>query len=325
MSPELPDSLQSSSAEHQKPPAADVAILLCTYNGARFLPLQLASYEAQDFAGWRLFVSDDGSTDSTPDLLTAFQNKHGARRVSIRRGPCKGFAANFLALICDPAVKSDHYALSDQDDIWDIHKLSRARQFLYTAPAEEPVIYCSRTRLIDEHDDEIGLSTYYKKTDFRNALVQSLASGNTMVFNEEMRRLLMQAGPDVTVPSHDWWLYLANAAVGGKILYDSYPTVSYRMHARNVIGSNESARAKLLRARLLWQGLFRCWADMNVTALERIESLMTEDSRKTFEIFRRSRKLGVLPRVCGLVRSGVHRQSLLGDLGLLAAAIAGKI
>jgi glycosyltransferase involved in cell wall biosynthesis len=324
----LPDALAtpSNSLQDGSAPAGSIAILLCTYNGARFLAPQLASYEAQDFAGWQLFVSDDGSTDDTLGLLKAFQNKHGAERVSIRRGPCKGFVANFLSLICDPAIKSDYYALSDQDDVWEPGKLSRARQFLSAAPADEPVIYCSRTRLIDEQGEEIRLSTYYKKTPhFRNALVQSLASGNTMVFNEKMRWLLMQAGPDVKVPSHDWWLYLANAAVNGKIIYDSHPTVAYRMHGSNVIGSNDSALAKVLRARLLWQGRFRSWADMNVAALERIESLMTDESRTTLELFRRSRTSPLVPRVSGLMRSGVYRQSLLGDLGLLAAAIVGKI
>ena len=303
-----------------------VVILLCTYNGARFLPLQLASYEAQDFAGWRLFVSDDGSRDGTLDLLEQFQKKHGSDKVAVRRGPQQGFVANFLSLICDPAIAGRYYALSDQDDVWDPRKLSRAQQFLDNSPAEEPAVYCSRTRLIDEQGVEIRLSTHYgKKPHFRNALAQSLASGNTMVFNEKMRWLLMQAGRDVKVPSHDWWLYLAITAVGGSIFYDSFPTVSYRMHARNVIGSNESMLAKVLRARMLWRGRFRSWSDMNVAALQRIEHLMTEQNRKTFELFRQSRKRSLVPRVGGLLRSGIYRQSRLGDLGLLAAAILGKI
>jgi glycosyltransferase involved in cell wall biosynthesis len=306
--------------------ARSVAILLCTFNGARFLPLQLASYEAQDSVDWRLFVSDDGSQDGTLALLADFQNRHGAQKVAIRRGPCTGFAANFLSLICDPTIEGDYFALSDQDDVWDAHKLARARQFLNDAPANLPVVYCSRTRLIDERGSELGLSRFYKKAPhFRNALVQSLASGNTMVLNTQMRRLLMRAGPDVQVASHDWWIYLAATAVGGQIIYDSAPTVSYRMHSRNVIGSNESAVAKIVRARLLAQGRFKSWADMNVGALERIETLMTDENRKTFELFQQSRKGGLALRLCGLVRSGVYRQSLVGDVGLLAAALVGKI
>jgi glycosyltransferase involved in cell wall biosynthesis len=326
MPPDRPLSTPSNGYDSRSPQIGSVAILLCTYNGVRFLPLQLASYEAQDFAGWRLFASDDGSADGTRGLLEAFQNKYGAERVSIRQGPRKGFVANFLSLICDAALKADYYALSDQDDVWDSLKLARARQFLMNAADDQPVIYCSRTRLIDERGTDIGLSTYYRKTPhFRNALAQSLASGNTIVMNEKMRRLLMQAGADVNVPAHDWWIYLLITAVGGRILYDDYPTVAYRMHGSNVIGSNETPAAKMRRARLLWQGRYKGWADMNVAALERVEDLMTVENKATFDLFRRARKKNAVARVCGIIRSGVYRQSRLGDLGLLAAAIAGKI
>lgn len=326
MSSGVAQSVAASGADRRPKPAGPMAILLCTYNGARFLPLQLKSYEAQDFADWRLYASDDGSQDPTLELLADFQKKHGAARVEIRQGPRQGFVANFLSLICDPAIAADYYALSDQDDVWDAHKLARARELFATAPVGRPVIYCSRTRLIDEQGVETGLSTYYRKAPhFRNALAQSLASGNTMVLNEDMRRLLMQARADAKVPAHDWWIYLAITAVGGAILYDDVPTVSYRMHSRNVIGSNESALAKVLRARLLWQGRYKSWAEMNVAALERIENLMTDENKKTFDLFRRARKQSLVPRVCGLIRSGIHRQSLLGDLGLLAAAVTGRI
>jgi glycosyltransferase involved in cell wall biosynthesis len=306
--------------------SGSIAILLCTFNGAHFLPAQLASYEAQDFTDWRLVASDDGSGDATVALLEDFQKKHGADRVEIRRGPRKGFVANFLSLICDPAIKSEFYALSDQDDVWHPQKLSRARRFLSNAPADEPVIYCSRTQLIDEQGRDIGLSTFYRKSPhFRNALVQSLASGNTMVLNEKMRWLLMQVGPDANAPAHDWLVYMTITAVGGKILYDNAPTVSYRMHSRNVIGSNDTAGARMVRARLLWQGRFQKWADMNMTVLERIQGLMTDENRTTFELFRRSRKLSLLPRAYGLIRSGVYRQSLLGNIGLAMATLVGKI
>jgi glycosyltransferase involved in cell wall biosynthesis len=306
--------------------SGSIAILLCTFNGARFLPAQLASYEAQDFTDWRLVASDDGSSDDTVALLEGFQKKHGADRIEIRYGPQKGFVANFLSLICDPAIKSEYYAFSDQDDVWHPQKLSRARQFLRNAPADQPVVYCSRTQLIDEQGKDIGLSTFYRKRPhFRNALVQSLASGNTMVLNQKMRWLLMQVGADANAPAHDWLVYMTITAVGGKILYDSVPTVSYRMHASNVIGSNDTAGALAVRARLLWQGRFRKWAEMNVAVLERIESLMTDENRATFELFRRSRKLSLLPRAYGLIRSGIYRQSRLGNIGLAVAALTGRI
>ena len=303
-----------------------IAILLCTYNGARFLPQQLASYEAQDFANWRLFASDDGSQDATLALLQDFQKKHGAEKVHIQRGPRRGFVANFLSLICDPGIHGASYAFSDQDDIWLPDKLSRARRFLMNAPGDKPVVYCSRTRLINESNAEIGLSPLFKKPpSFRNALTQSIAGGNTMVLNETARQLLMRAGADVICASHDWWVYLAVTAVDGTLFYDAAPSIRYRVHARNVIGENRSIGAQLLRARMLWRGRFKSWADMNVAALERIEADMTEENRRIFALFRSSRKQRLVPRVCGLLRAGIRRQTLLGNLGLAAAALVGKI
>jgi glycosyltransferase involved in cell wall biosynthesis len=307
-------------------PSRSIAILLCTFNGARFLAPQLASYEAQGFLDWRLFVSDDGSQDGTVTLLEEFQKKHGPAKVSLRRGPQKGFVVNFLSLICDPAIEADYYAVSDQDDVWRPGKQSRALQFLDNAPADAPFVYCSRTRLIDELGSEIGLSPLFKKPlSFRNALTQSIAGGNTMVFNEAARRVLMRAGPDANPASHDWWIYLMISAVGGMVFYDSEPTVSYRVHPRNVIGSNRSAAAQILRARMLWQGRLQSWTDMNVAALERVEGLMTGDNRKTFELFRQSRKQSLVPRAFGLMRSGIYRQTLLGNIGLAVAALTGRI
>ena len=114
-------------------PSGSFAILLCTYNGARFLPSQLALFEAQDDPNWRLFVSDDGSQDATLALVEEFRSKHGAEKVFVRQGPQQGFVANFLSLVCDPQVTGAYYAFSDQDDIWLPSKLSR-RACLWIMP-----------------------------------------------------------------------------------------------------------------------------------------------------------------------------------------------
>lgn len=50
-----------------------VAILLCTYNGNKFLRQQLDSIFNQLYTNWVLYVSDDGSTDGTQDILLEYQ------------------------------------------------------------------------------------------------------------------------------------------------------------------------------------------------------------------------------------------------------------
>ena len=312
----------SGRFEKQQIASGSVAILLCTFNGARFLPLQLASFESQSLQDWCLFVSDDGSTDDTLVLLKEFQLRHGAGRVQVRDGPGKGFVANFLSLICDPSLESDYYALSDQDDVWAPDKLARSRSYLMTVPAGVPGVYCSRARMIDEQGAELGFTPLYKKApDFRNALVQNIAIGNTMMFNEETRRLLMQAGADVNAAVHDWWIYLAITAVGGRIYFDPYPSVAYRIHARNLIGSNEGRwrRYQTLLNR------FKSWNDLNIEALTRVQGSMLDENKKVFELFRRSRKSGLLPRVFGLLRSGIYRETMRDNVELALAALSGKI
>jgi glycosyltransferase involved in cell wall biosynthesis len=302
------------------------AILLSTLNGARFLDGQLASFARQTAKGWVLYVSDDGSTDGTMDVLQRFRGHIGPDRVTIRAGPDSGFVANFLSLVCDPQIGAQYYAFSDQDDVWEDDKLARAGTWLAQVPQGVPAVYCSRTRLIDDCGREIGLSPLFSwPPAFANALVQNIAGGNTMVFNEAARQLLIKAGGVVDVPSHDWWLYLVVAAQGGLIHYDHYCSVRYRRHGRNIVGSNIGFAARIRRAGMLLQGLFRDWTDRNLAALEPFRACMSDESRRIFDVFCTARKQGLWKRLAGVRRSGVYRQTVFGSIGLVVGVVLNKI
>ena len=60
-----------------------VTILLCTFNGERFLAQQLASLERQTFKNWKLIASDDGSCDETKSILQAFGKSFAPGKVRI--------------------------------------------------------------------------------------------------------------------------------------------------------------------------------------------------------------------------------------------------
>jgi glycosyltransferase involved in cell wall biosynthesis len=301
-------------------------ILLCTLNGERFLDEQLASLDAQTFTRWRLVVSDDGSTDRTRSILQAFKSAHAPGKVEIIDGPRRGAPANFLFLACRQNPISEYYAFCDQDDVWEADKLARAVAILEQAPPGVPALYGSRTSLIDESGKKIGLSALFpKRPTFRSALVQSIAGGNTMVFNRKARELLAFCGRDVTVPSHDWWLYQVTSACDGMVHYDAWPSVRYRQHNQNVIGSNMGFAARLRRLRMLGQGRFRQWSDLNVVALTRLRPRMSAENRQIFDLFRRARHRPLLQRARMFAQAGVYRQTLLGNLGLAAAVVLKKI
>jgi glycosyltransferase involved in cell wall biosynthesis len=305
---------------------SSVAILLSTFNGARFLADQLASFARQSHKNWFLVAADDSSTDDTVAILSEFRQGRGAENVVIQMGPAKGFVANFLASASNPDLKADFYAFSDQDDIWEADKLSRALGWLHTVPSHVPAVYGSRTRLINSSGKDIGLSPLFRKPPaFANALVQNIAGGNTMVFNEAARSLLIAAGGVVAVPSHDWWLYLLVTASGGAFYYDRYCSVRYRKHADNVIGTNTGMIARTHRARMLISGRFKRWTDMNLRALESVSAQMTEESRATLDTFREARLRDMIPRLIGVRRSGVYRQTLMGQIGLAVGVAFNKI
>jgi glycosyltransferase involved in cell wall biosynthesis len=300
---------------------AHVAILLGTFNGAAFLPAQLESIRAQAHSEWSLWVSDDGSGDATPRILAEYRRKWGAERLSVRRGPRRGFCANFLALVCAPDIQADYYAFCDQDDLWDADKLARAVGWLRAQPADLPALYCGRTRLIDAAGATIGHSPRFARpVGFRNALVQSVAGGNTMVLNGAARALLIEAGPDIDVQTHDWWAYIVVSGCGGHVYYDPAPAVAYRQHGANLVGSNLQLGSRLARARRLLQGRFRDMNDRNLAALARLAHHLTPENRHLLESFAAARRSALWPRLAGLARSGVYCQTGLGNLGLVAAA-----
>jgi len=303
-----------------------VAILLCTFHGQHYLADQLESFAAQTHTNWEVWASDDGSQDDTHAILDTYKAKWNHERLTVHFGPAEGFAANFLSLTCKASIRADYYAYSDQDDIWETDKLQRAIDCLQSVPKHIPALYCSRTNIVDANNNRIGLSPLFTKPpSFANALMQNIGGGNTMVFNKAARTLLREAGDDVKLVTHDWWAYLVVIGCGGKVFYDLYPSVRYRQHDDNLVGMNTSWRARLVRIRLLLQGRFREWNDIHIQALERVRNKLTPENRETLDCFAAARNRWLWPRLVGLKKTGIHRQSLLSNLGLFVAALFNQI
>ena len=329
-----PGDARSAPRIHLTPPSTifqkdilpKVAVLMCTLRGQHFLSAQLNSIAAQNLASWHLWVSDDGSSDRTRAILEEYRAAWGKDRISIHDGPQEGFVANFLSLTCKADVEANYYAYADQDDVWESDKLQRAVRWLDTIPRDIPALYCSRTRLVDAHEHEIGLSPLFPKSPgFANALVQNIGGGNTMVFNHAARMLLCEAGHDVNVVAHDWWAYMVITGCGGQVFYDANPSVLYRQHQNNQIGSGATLSDRLARMGKLLQGRFREWNDINTSALQSIRHRLTPQNRRILDNFCAARNSWLLPRLVGLQRSRVYRQTVFGNMSLIAAAVLKKL
>lgn len=301
------------------------AILLATYNGARWLDAQLHSLAAQDRARIDVTVSDDGSTDGTGALLAEWARRWRKGRFEVVSGPGRGFAENFRFLLGRDVGDATYVAFCDQDDLWLPGKLGIAAAALREF-GERPALFCSRTELMDESGSMTGHSPAFPRPPgFANALVQSIAGGNTMVLNRAAFRLVSEAAGRAAFVSHDWFCYLMVSGAGGEVVFSHEPLVRYRQHASNLVGANIGWRARLERLTAALGGRFTRWNDVNLAALDRCQNLLTEDARLQLDRFKAAREGSLPQRLAALRRSGVYRQTASGQVSLWLAALLGKL
>ena len=297
-------------------PQPTIHVLLATFNGARYLPQQWASLEAQEGVAVVLHVADDGSADATPTLLQELSSQpRGAVRAVqwLDAAPRRSATRSFLLLVADAVRRcpeAQWFAYCDQDDVWLPGKLAAAHSVL--APFQEsqrPALYGGRTLAVDDEDRDGGLSPLFvRPPSFRNAVTQNIMGGNTMLMNRAAAELVA-ASVELEVVSHDWLTYQLVSGADGFIHYDPLPFVRYRQHGENVIGSNLGWKARWGRLVRMLRGEYRRWNDLNVAALRQRAAALTAANRAVLEAFDRARSADtVWARSVWLRRSGAFRQ-----------------
>lgn len=314
--------------------APHITVLLAICNGGSALGPQLDSYLQQSLKPAHILASDDGSQDGSPARFDIFARRAKAAGVSCRRigGPQRGATANFLSLLAqteavsDTAAQSHYVALSDQDDIWLPEKLRDATHLL--APhGDTPALLGTRSWEWNSLGNRRHISRQVPPPhDFRHALVQNFAGGNTMVLNHAALHLVQRALPrmrDAAV--HDWWLYQLISGAGGTVILDPEPQILYRQHGRNQIGANSTMGSKLHRLGAMLNGHYRRWNDLNIAALEPNMDLLTPDSQDLLAQFIRHRKAPLLARLTMLWQTGLRRKGPFNQASLWLAALLDRL
>ena len=325
--PSRPGHSVSESKTVPRLASKQVAVILGYFDGQPFIGEQLQSINKQTNAAPLIYLFDDASqTRFSFDDLPLDQDLLSKICVSTRLHNV-GFANNFLNAIASVPDEFEYFAFSDQDDVWHEDKLEKAIAALEKGNSEQPALYCARTEITDatcEHT--LGHTPLFNKPpSFANALVQNIGGGNTMVFNRAARDLILEATQDVTVVSHDWWCYQIVAGAGGHVIYDSEPCLKYRQHNHNLVGANASWRARLQRTRGLLRGRFREWNDINLVALSAHKKLLTKSNQRVLDDFVEARQSSLIKRLFLFKRSGIYRQTLFGNLGLLLGVFLNKV
>ncbi|MBW4081587.1 glycosyltransferase family 2 protein [Paenibacillus sp. S150] len=231
-----------------------VLVLLSTYNGKDYLEEQLDSLLSQDEVQIEILIRDDGSADSTLDIIQRYQSRYRGS-ISLYRGENLGAKGSFFELIkyaFEKGIDYDYFSFCDQDDVWKKNKLFQAISLMNEKGydnKEEPLMYCSVTQMVD--NDLAPLATWpkvpRKPLTMYNAMVENVAVGCTTVINRSTLDLIANHLPlnQDHVIMHDWWMYLC-VSVFGKVVFDKDPYILYRQHSANVLGGeNGSLKARL--------------------------------------------------------------------------------
>lgn len=242
-----------------------ITILLATYNGARYLPEQIASLQAQTYRDWTLVVRDDHSTDGTPYLLAAAARSDRRIRVLPGGEDRLGVVGNFGELLLAAELAGAPYvAFCDQDDVWQPEKLAKLLAATQAAEDEHgtdiPIVTCGDLAVVDA-DLNVQAESFWAHTrlgpptdkPLAALLVQNFAPGCSMLLNRTAASWCHPMPCDVFM--HDWWALLGAASIG-RIVAVHEPLTLYRQHGRNQVGATGFWQ-KLNPLRTNWLDLWR--------------------------------------------------------------------
>ncbi len=218
-----------------------VDVVLATFNGSRFLQEQLDSIACQQNVRINLYVSDDGSSDKTHEILEV--NASNFSRVEVFVGPKKGPAANFFSLLRH--TKAEFVALADQDDIWHQNHLINSIKDLLPLGSTPGM----RFTAMNEFGDNIRERIWPKNKvllSIENLLVENQARGCTTVLNRNAVNLINSYEPKAAV-MHDWWILLL-ISLRGRVIYCAEPEVAYRIHDMNAVGLPKKRGFRAIRS-----------------------------------------------------------------------------
>lgn len=213
-----------------------ISVCIATHNGEKYILKQLLSILPQLSQCDEIIISDDGSVDSTIQLIKSLKDnrikiyEYRQKDYSMKKFSSFYYAsANFHnALLYS---QGDFIFLADQDDIWSLNKVEVFSQYL-----EKYDIVSSNFSIIDENDSLI-LELFYPKGAFRKLNAYSVLKempfrGCCLAFK---RTVLLNAIP---FPNglflHDCWIGLNAYFSKYSYFFIDESLLFYRRHSSNV-------------------------------------------------------------------------------------------
>jgi glycosyltransferase involved in cell wall biosynthesis len=212
-----------------------VSALMAAYNYEQYVGRAIESALAQDYPAELLdvVVIDDGSTDSTAEIVRGLADAHPGR-VRLVQQPNAGYvAATNRAL---EEATGEMLALLDADDMWLPSKTRRQVEMLGQRP--ELGMVFSDMIVVDSEEGVVRPSLIWAQGEipdraFARVLHENVATQSSIMIRRALREHV--APIPAGVPYADWWITLRSAQFSA-IDYSREPLALYRLHGSNLTG-----------------------------------------------------------------------------------------
>lgn len=208
-----------------------IAIILSAYNGEKYIRQQIESIISQSYEDFDLYIHDDGSTDSTMNIIEEFAMKYSNIKIIVKEKGLR-YPKCFIEMLSS-IPKYKYYAFSDQDDFWDKNKLKTAIDILDEKDYTLPLLYYTAVEYTDSELHHIRNSRFSEgkknicKLYFQDLLFGGEALGMTFVFNYEAMKALVEANS--IIDCKDWFLKIY-CSLCGEVFYNPQSSAKYRRH-----------------------------------------------------------------------------------------------
>jgi len=211
-----------------------VSVVMSVYNGEKYLREAIDSILNQTFNNFEFIIIDDGSTDSTLEIIKSYKDP----RIALISRDNKGLVASLNEGI--DLASGKYIARQDADD-WSV-KTRLARQVAYMEGNSEAVVVGSWITVIDDSSSNRGVHRLYTEDiDIKRELLlrSPFAHGSIMMAKS---KLPVRDGiyNDKFYPAEDYALWSELSKFG--VMYNlAEPLYSYR---DNFLGISQTNSAK---------------------------------------------------------------------------------
>lgn len=217
-----------------------ISVCMATYNGSKFLKDQISSILGQLDRYDELIISDDGSTDSTLNLINSFNDDRILLLNHHKKDLKKVYPHYLVSSNFENSLsyaKGDIIFLSDQDDIWLNNKVEVCLEYL-----KEYSLVMTNCSVIDTSNSIVSES-FFNSVILPRGLFRNISRpkyhGCCMAFRKEILDIALPF-PKKTI-LHDSWIGIL-AENFGTVKFVENSLLLYRRHLNNSSSSEGNSK-----------------------------------------------------------------------------------